>query len=102
MPLSERTRRVLTPEQAASYLQVDRDTVYRYIREGKLMASRLGRYYRISTDSLETLLWATRTRADVTLRQYTSSDIAQFLSEDELTDKQREIARRFMEANTAN
>jgi excisionase family DNA binding protein len=34
---------VLTPEQAADYLQVDRETIYRYIGGGHLMASKLGR-----------------------------------------------------------
>jgi len=36
---------IMTPEQAAEYLQVSRETVYRYIRQGKLAASRLGRSY---------------------------------------------------------
>lgn len=40
-------RDVLTPEQAAEYLQVNRETIYRYIRQGKLVASRFGRAYRI-------------------------------------------------------
>ena len=43
----EQIREVMTPEQAADYLQVNRETVYRYIREGKLVASRLGRAYRL-------------------------------------------------------
>ena len=29
----ERTREILTPDQAAEYLQVDRETIYRYIRQ---------------------------------------------------------------------
>jgi excisionase family DNA binding protein len=43
----DRVRDVMTPEQAADYLQVNRETVYRYIREGRLVASMLGRAYRI-------------------------------------------------------
>lgn len=60
-------RGVLTAEQAGDELQVDRKTIYRYIRQGKLVASRLGRTYRISKRSIALRLWATRTREDVTL-----------------------------------
>src|SRR4051812_44523441 len=48
---------LLTPEQAAEYLQVHRETIYRYIRGGQLIASRLGRTYRIPKQSLDLLLW---------------------------------------------
>lgn len=44
----EKIKEVMTPEQVAEYLQLHKDTVYRYIREGKLIASRLGRNYRIT------------------------------------------------------
>ena len=62
----KQNREVLTPDQAADYLQVNRETIYRYIREGKLVASKLGRTYRVPKRSLELLLWATRTREDIT------------------------------------
>jgi len=54
---------ILTPEQVAGYLQLNKDTVYRYIREGKLIASRLGRSYRIKKDNLDLFLLATSTGA---------------------------------------
>ena len=54
---------VLTPEQAADYLQVSRETIYRYIHRGQLTAFKLGRVYRIPRNSLELLFWATRARA---------------------------------------
>ena len=75
----ELKRDILTPEQAAEYLQVDRETIYRYIRQGKLVASKLGRAYRIPRGSIDLLLWATRTRDDVSLREYTGSEIAEFI-----------------------
>ncbi len=90
----ETTRDVLTPDQAADYLQVDRETIYRYIRQGKLVASKLGRAYRIPRRSLELLLWTTRTRQDITLREYTGQEVADFLRADELDQEAREIARR--------
>jgi excisionase family DNA binding protein len=92
----ERQREIFTPEQAAEYLQVDRETIYRYIRQGKLVASRIGRNYRITRSSIDLLLWATRTREDITLREYTGSEIARFLTEDQLDREAYKIAQRFL------
>jgi excisionase family DNA binding protein len=91
----ERARDILTPEQAADYLQVNRETVYRYIRDGRLVASKLGRAYRIPRKSLDLLLWSTRTRDDITLRDYTGEEIDQFLQEDALTGEAARIAAQF-------
>jgi excisionase family DNA binding protein len=95
----EQKREIFTPEQAANYLQVDKETIYRYIRQGKLVASRLGRKYRIPKGSIDLLLWATRTREDITLRAYTGGEIAEFIRSDELDEEAREIAERFLSAN---
>jgi len=95
---SERLPNILTPEQAAAYLQINRETVYRYIREGKLVASKLGRTYRIPRPSLDLLLWATRTRQDVTLREYTGDEINAFIQADQLDPAAQEIAQRFLAA----
>lgn len=91
----ERPREIFTPEQAAEYLQVDKETIYRYIRQGKLVASKLGRKYRIPKRSIDLLLWATRTREDITLREYTGGEIAEFIRADKLDEEAREIASRF-------
>jgi len=95
MILMERIRDILTPDQAADYLQVDRETVYRYIRQGKLVASRLGRSYRIPRRNLDLLLWTTSTRPDVPLRDYSPADIAGFLRDDALDGEAKAIAARF-------
>jgi excisionase family DNA binding protein len=100
----KRTREVMTPEQAADYLQVNRETIYRYIRDGRLVASKLGRAYRIPRSSLELLLWSTRTREDITLRDYTGAEIQQFIQDDRLTGEAAEIAaefRRLLERDSA-
>ena len=97
--MKEQMRDVLTPDQAADYLQVNRETIYRYIREGKLVASKLGRTYRVPKRSLELLLWATRTREDITLREYTGAEIAEFMQADQLDPEAQEIADRFLSAN---
>jgi excisionase family DNA binding protein len=54
-------KEVMTPEQVADYLQLSKDTVYRYIREGRLTASRLGRNYRIPRENVDLFLLATST-----------------------------------------
>lgn len=93
---TERAPEIFTPEQAAGYLQINRETVYRYIREGKLVASRLGRAYRIPRASLDLLLWATRTRQEVTLREYTGREVAAFIEADQLDEEAQAIAERFL------
>ena len=95
--LAEQAPEIMTPEQAAEYLQVDRETIYRYIRQGKLVASRLGRAYRIPRHSLSLFLWATRTRKDVTLREYTGDQVAGFIRDDELDDEATAVVRRLSE-----
>ena len=90
----ERNPEIMTPEQAAQYLQVNKETIYRYIRQGTLVASRLGRTYRIPKRSLDLLLWTTRTRKDLTLREYSGEEIAQFIRDDELDEEARQIAQR--------
>lgn len=102
MEAVERIPEIMTPEQAAAYLQVDRETIYRYIRQGKLAASRLGRAYRIPKRSLELLLWATRTRQDITLREYTGAEMDAFLRADELDPQAQKIAERFLRQTTNN
>ncbi|MFZ4849080.1 MAG: helix-turn-helix domain-containing protein [Caldilinea sp.] len=97
--MTEQIREVMTPEQAADYLQVNRETVYRYIREGKLVASKLGRTYRLPKRSLDLLLWATRTREDIALREYTGAEIAEFIEADQVDEETQEIFTRFLAAN---
>lgn len=97
--MTEQIREVMTPEQAADYLQVNRETVYRYIREGKLVASKLGRTYRLPKRSLDLLLWATRTREDIALREYTGAEIAEFIEADQVDEETQEIFTRFLAAH---
>jgi len=93
--MKQQTRDIFTPEQAAEYLQVNRETIYRYIRDGKLVASKFGRSYRVPKRSLDLLLWATRTREDVTLREYTGAEIEGFLEDDRLDTEAQEVVNRF-------
>lgn len=98
--MAEQTREIFTPEQAAEYLQVNRETIYRYIRDGKLAASKLGRTYRVPKRSLELLLWATRTLGDISLREYTGQEVNSFLSADQLNKDAQEVVNRFVPASS--
>ncbi len=88
---------ILTPGQAADYLQVNRETIYRYIRDGKLTASRLGRSYRIPKRSLDVLLLANRTQPDIPTRTYSDAQIAAFLERDELDGETNAVIRALRE-----
>lgn len=46
----------LTIEEAARYLKLSIETVRRYVRTGKLKATRLERQYRINREELDRLL----------------------------------------------
>lgn len=82
---------ILTPEQAADYLQVNRETIYRYIRDGRLNASRIGRSYRIRKQSVEALLASTTVRSDIQLRTYSDQQLRDFLELDQLDDETRAV-----------
>ena len=56
---------ILTPEQVAGYLQLNKDTVYRLIRQRRLAATRIGRAYRIPRQDLEAFMAANSTRSEV-------------------------------------
>ncbi len=51
---------VMTVAQVADYLQLNKLTVYRYIREGKLPAIKLGRTFRIMREDIHWFLDAQR------------------------------------------
>jgi excisionase family DNA binding protein len=58
-------REIMTPEQVADFLQVDKETVYRLIRRRQLAATKIGRAYRIPRQDLDTFLTANSTRQEV-------------------------------------
>src|SRR3989304_8761505 len=55
-------KEIMTPEQVADYLQFNKDTFYRLIRQKKLAATRIGRNYRVPKEDLELFLLANSTR----------------------------------------
>jgi excisionase family DNA binding protein len=85
----------LTTQQAAEYLQVNRKTIYRYIRQGKLLASRFGRSHSILRRSVELLLWSARTGDDISFRDYSAAECGAFLDDDQPDAAARAVMQRF-------
>ena len=56
---------MMTPEQVAGYLQLNKDTIYRLIRQKKLATTRMGRAYRVPRQDLEAFIAANSTRSEV-------------------------------------
>ena len=56
------SRDVMTPKQVAEYLQLHPMTIYRYIRQGKIPAAKIGRRYRIKKENVDKLLAETTTK----------------------------------------
>lgn len=84
---------LLTPSQAAAFLGVSRSTIYRYIRDDKLVPARRGRQFLITRGQLEWLK-SPASRSGIVLREYTDEQIAQFLRDDVLTPEQEAIMER--------
>jgi excisionase family DNA binding protein len=91
-------REIMTPPQVAEYLQLTTETVYRYIREGKLVASRLGRQYRVPRESVEMLLEATSTAGNARLRSFTSEEVAAWLEEDQINEATKATGEKLLAA----
>ena len=93
MPL---TKDVLTPQEVAKYLQLTPDTVYRYIRQGKIVASVVGRQYRIPKKNVELFLLATSTGGDARMRTFTRQQVAEWLEEDQIGEETRSISQELL------
>ena len=87
---------ILTPGQVAEYLQISPATVYRYIRQGKLVAFQIGPQYRISRENLDLFLLATAT-VPSGLREYSEEDVQGFLKEDVIDAETREVGSRLLQ-----
>jgi len=75
--------------------------VYRYIRRGKLAASRLGRTYRIRRESVDRLLLVTRSPASISVRRYSKAQLMTFVQDDQLDEATGALADRFIEVAEA-
>jgi excisionase family DNA binding protein len=92
------TREMMTPRQVAEYLQLHPNTVYRYIREAKLVASRMGRQYRIPKRNVDLLLLATSSAGPAQPRPFSREQIEEWVKEDEIDEETRRIGECFSTA----
>ncbi len=90
------TKEVLTPQEVAEYLQLAPDTVYRYIREGRLVASRLGRQYRIPRKNVELFLLATSTAGDARMRTFSRERVVAWLEEDRIDEETEALGQELL------
>jgi excisionase family DNA binding protein len=90
-------REVMTPDEVAEYLHLNKDTVYRLIRRKKLAATRIGNKYRIPVQDLEAFMLANSTRPEVRRQMFHRVlEIANrnpSLSSDEVLEELEEIDR---------
>ncbi len=49
-------RRIMTVEDAATYLQISKRSVYKLIKEGKLPATRILNKYRLDRETIDSLI----------------------------------------------
>ena len=59
--MAKELMKVYTLEELVEVLQVTRRTLYNYIKEGKLKAAKMGKYWRVTEKQLEEFLKATNT-----------------------------------------
>ena len=60
---------VMTVDQVAAYLQLNRLTVYRYVREGRIPAAKIGKLYRILRGDVDQFLEAQKVGAPAPSRR---------------------------------
>jgi len=63
--------RIMTPGQVAEILQIHQFTVLKFIRQGRLKASKLGRVYRIRESDLEDFLEQSSSKSSKTAETVT-------------------------------
>ena len=87
---------ILTPQEVAEYLQLTPDTIYRYIREGKLAAAKFGRHYRIPKENVELLLLVSSTAGGARMRDFSSQEIGDWLQEDQIGEETRATGEKLL------
>ena len=61
--------KVYTLEEVAEILKVSRRTLYTYVKEGKLPAVKMGKYWRVSQESLQAFVSTGTEVADANRRK---------------------------------
>ena len=89
-------REVFTPEQVAKYMQINMVTIYKNIKEGKLLAFKIGKQYRITAESINLFIAENSTPRGIKLRRFTSEQIDEFLNLDGADMKVAEKQEKFI------
>jgi excisionase family DNA binding protein len=87
---------ILTPQEVAEYLQLTPDTIYRYIREGKLAAAKFGRHYRIPKENVDLLLLVSSTAGGARMRDFSTQEIGDWLQEDQVDEGTRATGEKLL------
>lgn len=93
----------LTPEQVAKYLQLNRETVYGYIKKGDLAAVKLGRHYRVKESDLDRFMLANSAKpgiSDALEREFFA--IAEKNKDIPLEEVERDIAEAIQAVRSQN
>lgn len=61
--------KVYTLDEVAEILKVTKRTLYTYVKEGKLPAVKMGKYWRVSQDTLEAFISTGTTVAEANRRK---------------------------------
>lgn len=61
--------KVYTLDEVADILKVSRRTLYTYVKEGKLPAVKMGKYWRVSQESLQAFISTGTTVAEANRRK---------------------------------
>ena len=87
---------ILTPQEVAEYLQLTPDTIYRYIREGKLAASKFGRHYRIPKENVDLFLLVSSTAGGARMRGFSGQEIEDWLKEDRIDEETKTTGEKLL------
>ena len=87
---------ILTPQEVAEYLQLTPDTIYRYIREGKLAAAKFGRHYRIPKENVDLLLLVSSTAGGARMREFSTQEVGEWLQEDQIDEEVRATGEKLL------
>ena len=90
------TQKVLTIQEVAEYLQLTSETVYRYVRQGNLVATKLGRRYRIPRENVELLLLATSIAGEARSRTFSQTQMGEWLEEDRIDRETHSIGEKLL------
>ena len=93
---------ILTPQEVAEYLQLTPDTIYRYIREGKLVAAKLGRHYRIPKENVDLFLLVSSTAGGARMRDFSRQETEDWLREDQIEEGIRATGEKMLADLQAN